>query len=552
MKQTVIEAKALSVAFEQSDFLLRPMDLTLQAGEILAVIGESGSGKSTLLKALTGLSDRDAKVSGEIHVVGIDMLGSTEETLRKHRFQDFSIVFQNSKEYFNPSLSMREILYEILRKQLSGEALPARAKELMQSVGLEEDVLDQYPRELSGGMVQKFQIACAIALHPGLILLDEPTSSLDAASRSEFIALISQIRRSADTAIVVVTHDLALARDLADKILVMYMGMVCETGPVKAVLDQPRHPYTRALIHSAVELNLYKDIWGIREAEEGQVPTGCPFSSRCTQCIELCGKGIPPLVRTEDGREIACARGGIVHVMRCEHIGKAYGKKQVLKDCAVDIYGGEIVSVVGRSGSGKTTLCNIMAGFLKKDEGTVTFHEEVADYSKAYRRMGGLQFVMQDHSDSLDQRISVYQAIDEPLYLNVDHEPHTEQVRHALSAVGLETDDAFLQRKIGTLSGGQRQRVAIARGLVTEPSMLIADEPTSMLDGSSKANLLRLLKGIQSENGFSMLIVTHDLASALKISDRIYLLKDGQAVPVPRDIDPEELEKLMYDTAARG
>ena len=134
----------------------------------------------------------------------------------------------------------------------------------------------------------------------------------------------------------------------------------------------------------------------------------------------------------------------------------------------------------------------------------------------------------------------------------MDHEPHTEQVRHALSAVGLETDDAFLQRKIGTLSGGQRQRVAIARGLVTEPSMLIADEPTSMLDGSSKANLLRLLKGIQSENGFSMLIVTHDLASALKISDRIYLLKDGQAVPVPRDIEPEELEKLMYDTAARG
>ena len=237
MKQTVIEAKALSVAFEQSDFLLRPMNLTLQAGEILAVIGESGSGKSTLLKALTGLSDRDAKVSGEIHVVGIDMLGSTEETLRKHRFQDFSIVFQNSKEYFNPSLSMREILYEILRKQLSGEALPARAKELMQSVGLEEDVLDQYPRELSGGMVQKFQIACAIALHPGLILLDEPTSSLDAASRSEFIALISQIRRSADTAIVVVTHDLALARDLADKILVMDEGRIVGEGTHEELME---------------------------------------------------------------------------------------------------------------------------------------------------------------------------------------------------------------------------------------------------------------------------------------------------------------------------
>ena len=552
MKQTVIEAKALTVAFKNSEFLLRPMDLNLHAGEILAVIGESGSGKSTLLKALTGLSDADANVSGEIRVTGIDMLSSTEEALRKHRFQDFSIVFQNSREYFNPSLSMREILYEILKKQFSGETLPLRAKELMQSVGLEEEVLEQFPRELSGGMVQKFQIACAIALHPRLILLDEPTSSLDAASRSEFIGLIAKIRENTETAVIVVTHDLALARDLADRILVMYMGMVCETGPVKDVLDQPRHPYTRALIHSAVELNLYKDIWGIREAEEGQFPTGCPFAGRCTQCIEICNKGIPLLVQTTDGREIACSRGGIVRVMHCEHISKAYGKKQVLKDCAVDIYGGEIVSVVGRSGSGKTTLCNIMAGFLKKDEGIVTFREEAVDYSEAYRRMGGLQFVMQDHSDSLDQRISVYQAIDEPLYLNVDHELHTEQVRHALSSVGLETDDAFLKRKIGTLSGGQRQRVAIARGLVTQPSMLIADEPTSMLDGSSKANLLRLLKGIQCENGFSMLIVTHDLASALKISDRIYLLKDGHAVPVPRDIEPEELEKLMYDTAARG
>lgn len=192
-----------------------------------------------------------------------------------------------------------------------------------------------------------------------------------------------------------------------------------------------------------------------------------------------------------------------------------------------------------------------MAGFLAGDMGEVLFEGKPVCYGSAYQKIHGLQFMMQDHSDSLNQHLSVYTAVNEPLFLFGDTAEHREEVKKILSEVGLESSEQFLDRKIHTLSGGQRQRVALARCLVTQPTVLIADEPTSMLDGSSKANLIRLLKGQQNEKGFSMLIVTHDLACALKISDRIYLLQDGVINEVDGTLPPERLENMMYDSAAK-
>jgi peptide/nickel transport system ATP-binding protein len=552
MNKTLLEARALRVAFKKSDFVLQEMNFTICEGEIVAVIGESGSGKSTFLKAVTCLSDEDAIVSGEVIFEGNDLISMKEKKRRSYRFSSISVVFQNSKEYLNPRLTLREMLGEILKKEYSPKDAAQRACTVMELVGLDSELLSSYPASLSGGMVQKFQIACAIALSPKLIVLDEPTSSLDAASRSEFTQILRRISRESKTAIIIVTHDMALARDMTDRMLVMYRGMICEEGPSEQVLHQPRHPYTRALCNCAMELNLYKDVWGIREAENRETSHGCPFYGRCTQSLEMCADNCPELTESNSrGWYVACNRGGIIHVLESRHLKKSYGKKQVLIDCSLQLHGGEIVSLVGRSGSGKTTMCNIMAGFLQGDNGEVLFEGKRVCYESAYQKMHGLQFMMQDHSDSLNPHLSVYTAINEPLYLFGDTAEHHSEVKNALSNVGLESSSQFLNRKIHTLSGGQRQRVALARCLITHPSVLIADEPTSMLDGSSKANLIRLLKGLQNEMGFSMLIVTHDLACALKISDRIYLLQDGMLEEINNSLPPEKLEAMMYDSSAK-
>lgn len=551
MNNVILEAAGLRVSFEKSDFVLERMDFSIREGEIIAIIGESGSGKSTLLKALTCLSDADAVVEGQVLFGGTDLLALPERRRKDYRFRRFSIVFQNSREYLNPRATLREMLYEILKKEYRGAELEKKAREAMTGADLSPDLLDQHPQALSGGMVQKFQIACATALSPELILLDEPTSSLDAASRSEFIRLIAERNRTMHTAVIVVTHDMALARDLSARMLILYQGVVCEMGQTCDILRQPRHPYTRALLNSAMELNLYKDIWGIRESDS-KASTGCPFCGRCTQSIPACASARPVLQKLPDvERWIACCRGGIIRRLECHGLKKSFGKKEVLRDCELELYGGEIISLVGRSGSGKTTMCNLIAGFLTGDGGEVRFDGNPMTDHTPYQKRHGFQFVMQDHGDALNRHVTVYEAVNEPLYLFENHDDHRAAVKEVLAAVGLEHDDAFLQRKISTLSGGQRQRAAIARALVTEPAVLVADEPTSMLDSSSKANLIRLLKGIQNTSGFSMLIVTHDLACALKISDRIYLLQDGHTQEVPRDIAPAALETMMYDSASK-
>ena len=546
----LLEAKNLSVKFRKSDFTLRPLDFEINDGETVAIIGESGSGKTTLLKALSCLSDDDAVICGEVKFKGVSLVGMKEQKLRKYRFSSFSMVFQNSNEYLNPRLTLKESLSEILIKKYSRAEILKKSLELMREVGLDESVLDSYPRELSGGMVQKFQIACAVSLAPALIYLDEPTSSLDAASRNEFMTMIKRIKKDYGTAFICVTHDMALASELADRTIVMYQGIICEEAETPALISMPRHPYSRALLNCAVELNLYKDAWGIRDDNSAEGKDGCPFAGRCTQCIAECFCNIPKLEEKNCGRKLSCIRGGIVNVLECRDIKKSYGKKAVLTGCKLELYSGEIVSIVGRSGSGKTTLCNILSGFLAQDSGSVTFCGEEADYNSIYRCMNGLQFLMQDHGDSLDPHLSVYNAINEPLYLFVDKSDHHMEVKAVLEAVGLEHTDTFLQRKIHTLSGGQRQRIGLARCLITQPSVLIADEPTSMLDSSSKANLNRLLKARQNTSGFSMLVVTHDLSSALKISDRIYLLRDGVLKELERALPPERIAELMYNVAA--
>lgn len=521
----LLEVKDFSA--EYPGFHLHPLSFTMEEGEILAVIGESGSGKTTLAKGLTCLLPEEAETFGQVLLKGQDLLAMPEKKRKALRMREFSMAFQNSAPYLNPSLTLYRQLQEVLDLSLPRKEQDPFMASLMEEVGLTKADLSRYPRELSGGMAQRFLLGCSVALRPALVVLDEPTSALDVHTAAEITELIRKLNADHGIAFLVITHDMDLAAQISHRMMVLYEGHLMEEGKTEAVLEQPRHPYTRGLIQASIRLNPMKDIWGIPTGAPNRVHC-CPFYGRCTQSVDRCGQCAPELMEQTDGRKIACHRGGIVKILEGKAIGKSFGPQVVLDNCNIPVYSGEVVSLVGRSGVGKTTLANILGGFpIGEYEGSVEFEGHPADFTLLHKAVGGIQMVFQDNDSALNPRMTVGEAVSEPLILSGNGEKAQEAVARALGDVGLPTGD-FLQKKIRTLSGGQKQRVALARALTMEPKILIADEPTAMLDPSGCANVLRLLKGMQNSHGFSMLIITHDLDSALKISDSIYLLKDRE------------------------
>lgn len=548
--EEILKVNKLSV--EYPEFSLHPISFTMGKGEILSIIGESGSGKTTIAKAITCIMDKEIPVTGEVFIDGKELLSMKELDRKSLRMTEFSIVFQNSLEWLNPSMTLEEQLKEILIKEVqysygSRSKLKEMQKkmiELMEVVGLCKDDLKRYPRELSGGMSQKFMIASAIALKPKIVIMDEPTSSLDIASRESFIELIRKLNIELGIAFLIITHDLKLSSELSNKMIVLYSGHIMENGDTKEILERPRHPYTRGLIHASVGFNLVKDIWGIRTGVAKRENHGCPFYGRCTQSISICADKAPGLKEVGCNRWIACNRGGVVEVLEGKNISKVYGKQQVLSGVDLIVYSGEVVSIVGKSGVGKSTLARILGGFLNEfDDGHINFEGKSANFKLQHRTIGGIQMVFQDSEGCLNPHMTVREVVGEPLKLAKVNECLEDKVKIALLDTGLPTDNQFLDKKIKTLSGGQKQRVNLARALTMEPKIMIADEPTAMLDPSSKANLIRMLKGLQNKRGFSMLMISHDLESVLKISDRTYLLQQGKL----KMLDPSEYMQINID-----
>jgi len=523
----------------------------LAAGEALAIVGESGSGKTSLGRALLGLHPPGI-TRGSIRLESRELSDLSEEKWRPLRWRRLAMTVQGVGTAFDPVYRIGEQIAEPLREHfaLSVEAAAVRVHELAQQVGLEQRHLRAYPHQLSGGEKQRAMLAMALSCHPDVLIVDEPTSGQDALSRARLIALLRELRRETSLSLLLITHDLAAAAQLADRVAVLYAGRLLEVGTNLDVLERPRHPYTWGLLNAYPSMTTARDLRGIRgqSPDAADPPAGCRFHPRCTQAEEICRRVEPSLVE-QDGRLIACHLGGLGILLQAWDLHKAFSTNgrgalarpgtaeqvEAVRRASLQVYHGEVVALVGETGSGKTTLGRLLVGLLKADAGRVVFEgQELATMGKQSRKAlrQRIQFIAQDPFDAVSPRLRVAEIVREPLDIQgIGHlAERREKVIGVLRAVGLSPDEAFLRRRAHELSGGQLQRVAIARALVLDPRLIVADEPVSMLDASEQAKVINLLKEIQNERGMGLLIISHDLALVRKVADRILVMRQGEIV----------------------
>ncbi|MDY6893506.1 MAG: ABC transporter ATP-binding protein [Chloroflexota bacterium] len=522
----MLEIKDLRVSYG-NDMVLNGLDLNLADGETLAIIGESGTGKTTLGMSIMRLAE--AKILGSICFNGEDLFALSDRQMREIRWNRIALLFQNVNNVLNPVHCVLDQVVEpmVEHKLLNkGEALD-KAGELLARFGLSQARFSAYPHQLSGGEQQRVLLAMALANDPELLILDEPLSSLDVTTREELGNLLGEI--DGHRAKLVITHDLDTASRLSEKLAVLYGGRIIESGLTQEVLRHPRHPYTRALIRAYPNMTTVKDLQGIKGRMSRPV-SGCPFHPRCTQAIEKCSKEVPPLIQSQ-GRGVACHRGGIVTLLSIVNLSQSFGSLKAVESVSLRIESGETLALVGQSGSGKTTLAKTIMGLHSTYDGTISLEsEKVVNRSKDFYKR--VQMIFQNPGESLSHRLSVLELVMEPLEVQRigTTEQRSEKAIQTIGEVELPQTEAFFNTYPHHLSGGELQRVAIARALILDPYLLIADEPTAFLDASVGAKILKLLLNLQEHRGLSMLYITHDIAAARKVSDRIAVMLEGRII----------------------
>ncbi len=486
----------LSVRFGAVE-AVRGVSFSVRAGETVALVGETGSGKSVTMLAALGLLPATAAVGGAVHFGAVPLLGLERRALDRLRGKALTIVFQEPQSALDPLFTVGSQVAAVLRHGLGlpRRAARARAVALLGEVGIPEPArrAKSYPHELSGGQRQRVAIAMAIACDPQVLIADEPTTALDATVAAKVMALLADLKARRGMALVLISHDLALVRRVADRVLVMEAGRLVESGTVEQVCAHPTHPYTRTLLAAAA------------------LPARAPGPARA------------PLLQAENVTLRYRLRGG----------WGAARRFTAVDGVSLEVGAGETLGLIGESGSGKSSLGRALLR-LEPAEGRILFEgRDLAGLSPAAMRplRRSLQIVFQDPFSSLSPRLTVAEIVAEGLLI---HEPAllaAERARRAaqvLAEVGLP--EAFLARRPAELSGGQRQRVAIARAMVLEPRLVVLDEPTSALDRSVQADVLALLGRLQAARGLSYLFITHDLAVIRAVADRVAVMKDGRVV----------------------
>ncbi|MBD3184013.1 ATP-binding cassette domain-containing protein [Candidatus Poribacteria bacterium] len=521
----MLEISKLNVSYGKRK-IIRDLDLRLDKGKILSIVGESGTGKTTLAYSIMGLikeRSENGTIQGEIFLDGKDINKMGKEELRKIRWSKLSLVFQNVEDALNPVYTILDQVKEPLQEKKSEE----KALYMLEKVGFPVHRAKAYPHQLSMGEKQKALIAMAFVCDPELIILDEPTSAMDVMSKESVIKLLKTLCK--DKTALLITHDLSTAASLSDNMAILYGGCIVELSPTSLLLSEPRHPYSRGLIRSYPDMYRTKDLQGIRGRPEF-IESGCPFHTRCTQSINICRDKRPRLnVSNQPDRYIACHRGGIVPLLEVKGLIKSFGNFKVLDSVDLTLFEGETLTLVGESGAGKTTLAKTIMGLLEITAGQIYLDGEEMKGNGFHRR---IQMIFQNPRESISHRMNIFHAVEEPLKIQDigSKDERLKAVKKVLSEVQLPTDEEFLERYPHELSGGEAQRVVIARALILNPKLIIADEPTSSLDASVQAKIMKLLNNIQEERGLSVLFITHNIALARKISDRIAVMQSGKIV----------------------
>jgi peptide/nickel transport system ATP-binding protein len=560
----VAQVRDLNVTFQRngkSIYALRGVSLDINPGEILGVVGESGSGKSVLGLSMLGLLDRKSAVQGSVDVCGQDMVHSQQAVRREVRRVHLGAIFQDPMTSLNPTMRVGKQVAEAAGSD-------EEAERLLGAVGIPEPHarMAAYPHELSGGLRQRVMIAMAVAGGPSLVIADEPTTALDVTVQAQVLTLLRSLRDEIGCSVMMITHDLGVAAQVADRIAVMYAGRIAEVGTTNTVLTSSAHPYTLGLLRSRLELDSDRDRPLI--ALGGEVPSpaapraGCAFSPRCELAGPDCEVAPPVPVEVGEGQWSACVLPKVEVVSRTEAIlrplleltvsaaqvaspddvdtdtdavvanalamrnvtksfviGSAFRKNsrlQALRGVSLTVGRGESVALVGESGSGKSTLLRVAAGLETHDLGSVELG-------------GNAQMVFQDAGASLTPWMTVEELIGERVR-GLGRKERTTKIIDALALVGLPAEVA--KAKAAQLSGGQRQRVCLARATVVPPSILLCDEPTSALDVSLAASVINLIGRLRRELGMSVLFVTHDLSVARIVADRIAVMYLGRIVEV--------------------
>ena len=548
--------------------VLREIGLQVGHGEVLGIVGESGSGKSTLLFAIMRYLASNAVVdSGAIRVDGLDLLRADHETLERLRGRRIAMVYQDPAQALNPAMRIGAQIAE-LRQYHFGEpkAVAGRhALTLLRDVGIRvpERVAASYPHQLSGGQQQRAMIAMALAGEPSLLLMDEPTTALDVVVQARLLELIRELKRRTGISVLFVSHDLAVVGAIADRIGVLYAGDLMELGPAKAVLSGSRNPYTLGLLAGIPHIGERTRLRAIPGSPGAQrdADDSCVFADRCALAEPLCRTKRPQLVDAA-GRLSRChfaddpKRLGALSrsepivassisasvpptlLLSVSGLSVDYRRRTLfrrdvvhaVRDVSFALYRERVLAVVGESGSGKSTLARSLLRLQGKAAGTVNFEGQdvfslAADALRHFRQR--VQIVFQNPASSLNPRKRVDEIVARPLRLaGMPGEQARERAASMLAAVGL--DQGMAARRPAELSGGEKQRVAIARAFVTEPALVILDEPTTSLDASVQASILELLDHLKVERRCAYLLITHDLAIVRQAADDVIVMQAGE------------------------
>ena len=512
MSKAALHIKNLNVEYilkKGSHPAVKNISFQVEQGEIFGLVGESGSGKSTVVQALIRTLPPPAVITGgQVIIDKIDVLSLSAIEVKKYRWKQISIVMQSALNALNPVMTVEDQIKDVLEihKNITGIKADEKVEQLLRLVDVSKENAKSYPHQLSGGMRQRIVIAIALALTPPLIIMDEPTTALDVIVEREILSKIIQLRKELDFTILFITHDLNLLLEFADRIAIMKDGEMIEMNTVEKIKKGGKHSYTKKLIGALPSAS------GPRQKNLLPKPKKLNFSK--TPILE-----VQNLSKTFQGSGLF-----------------AKSEVEVVKNVNFEVFQGEIVALVGESGSGKSTIARLISRLIRPTSGNILLEGRNTRISEArkvpleYRK--AVQMVFQDPFASLNSVHTVYHHLSRPLIRQnlYDKKTISKMINQNLEEVGLSPGKDFAKKFPHEMSGGERQRVAIARALCIEPQIIIADEPTSMLDVSIRMEILEIFAKLRIEKNLTIIFITHDLASARYLADRILVLSKGRLV----------------------